>query len=227
MRNSDHELEQDLFPPNQRTEFIPPTAYGHDPAKGFVTERQLRVIRRYTRLRPRRRGTYPAPRPDQNGQKPNPRSVRIYRRVRFALPVNQTRRGRRPLRRHRCCHYAANHRVRRTRRQWHRHRLRHPANCQQLGDLGHQPARGRPLQGRKPRGVRRQGRHPHGYPRCTSTALVTTHSSTSGVKTRSYPTYKPGTQPPPSAPWNQMCNHLVTVGFGRDGDAHTDRPLPG
>ena len=39
----DHELEQDLFPPNQRTEFIPPTAYGYDPAKGFVTERQLRV----------------------------------------------------------------------------------------------------------------------------------------------------------------------------------------
>ena len=39
----DHELEQDLYPTNVRTEFVPPAAYGYDPAKGFVTERQLRV----------------------------------------------------------------------------------------------------------------------------------------------------------------------------------------
>ena len=39
----DHELEQELYPADQRTEFIPPAAYGYDPAKGFVTERQLRV----------------------------------------------------------------------------------------------------------------------------------------------------------------------------------------
>ena len=39
----DHELEQDLYPTNQRTAFVPPAAYGYDPAKGFVTERQLRV----------------------------------------------------------------------------------------------------------------------------------------------------------------------------------------
>ena len=38
----DHELEQELYPPNQKTAFVP-AAYGHDPAKGFVTERQLRV----------------------------------------------------------------------------------------------------------------------------------------------------------------------------------------
>ena len=39
----DHELEQELLPPKQRTPFNPPLAYGYDPAKGFVTERQLRV----------------------------------------------------------------------------------------------------------------------------------------------------------------------------------------
>ena len=39
----DHELEQELYPPEQRTAFEPPSAYGYDPAKGFVTERQLRV----------------------------------------------------------------------------------------------------------------------------------------------------------------------------------------
>ena len=38
-----HELEQQLYPTNEQTEFVPPAAYGHDPAKGFVTERQLRV----------------------------------------------------------------------------------------------------------------------------------------------------------------------------------------
>ena len=38
----DHELEQDLYPEKQRTEFVP-AAYGYDPSKGFVTERQLRV----------------------------------------------------------------------------------------------------------------------------------------------------------------------------------------
>ena len=38
----DHELEQELYPPDQKTAFVP-AAYGHDPAKGFVTERQLRV----------------------------------------------------------------------------------------------------------------------------------------------------------------------------------------
>ena len=39
----DQELEQDLLPPDQRIPFNPLTAYGHDPDKGFVTERQLRV----------------------------------------------------------------------------------------------------------------------------------------------------------------------------------------
>ena len=39
----DHELEQELLPPDQRIPFNPPSAYGYDPAKGFVTERQLRV----------------------------------------------------------------------------------------------------------------------------------------------------------------------------------------
>ena len=39
----DHELEQELYLPEQRTPFKPPSAYGYDPAKGFVTERQLRV----------------------------------------------------------------------------------------------------------------------------------------------------------------------------------------
>ena len=39
----DHELEQELYPTDQKTAFVPPAAYGHDPAKGFVTERQLRV----------------------------------------------------------------------------------------------------------------------------------------------------------------------------------------
>ena len=38
-----HELEQELLPPDQREPFVPPPAYGYDPAKGFVTERQLRV----------------------------------------------------------------------------------------------------------------------------------------------------------------------------------------
>ena len=39
----DHELEQELYPPGQREQFVPLPAYGYDPAKGFVTERQLRV----------------------------------------------------------------------------------------------------------------------------------------------------------------------------------------
>ena len=39
----DHELEQELLPPDQRIPFNPLPAYGYDPAKGFVTERQLRV----------------------------------------------------------------------------------------------------------------------------------------------------------------------------------------
>ena len=39
----DHGMEQELNPPDQRTAFVPPAAYEYDPAKGFVTERQLRV----------------------------------------------------------------------------------------------------------------------------------------------------------------------------------------
>ena len=39
----DHELEQELYATAQPTAFDPPAAYGYDPAKGFVTERQLRV----------------------------------------------------------------------------------------------------------------------------------------------------------------------------------------
>ena len=39
----DHELEQELYPSEQQAAFNPPPAYGYDPAKGFVTERQLRV----------------------------------------------------------------------------------------------------------------------------------------------------------------------------------------
>ena len=39
----DHQLEQELLSPDQRIPFNPPSAYGYDPAKGFVTERQLRV----------------------------------------------------------------------------------------------------------------------------------------------------------------------------------------
>ena len=44
---ADHELAQELMPPDQRAPFAPPpggeTAYGHDPAQGFVNERQMRV----------------------------------------------------------------------------------------------------------------------------------------------------------------------------------------
>ena len=41
----DHEMEQALLPPEERKPFeaSPVDGYGHDPAKGFVTERQLRV----------------------------------------------------------------------------------------------------------------------------------------------------------------------------------------
>ena len=39
----DHELEQELLPPDQRLAFTPPPAYGYDPSKGFITERQFRV----------------------------------------------------------------------------------------------------------------------------------------------------------------------------------------
>ncbi len=41
----DHRLEQELHPPENRTHFVakPPTAYRHDPAQGFVNERQMRV----------------------------------------------------------------------------------------------------------------------------------------------------------------------------------------
>ena len=41
----DHETEQGLLPPEERTSFEvqPPEHYKHDPQRGFVTERQLRV----------------------------------------------------------------------------------------------------------------------------------------------------------------------------------------
>ena len=39
----DHELEQELLLTDQGIPFNPLPAYGYDPAKGFVTERQLRV----------------------------------------------------------------------------------------------------------------------------------------------------------------------------------------
>ena len=39
----DHELEQELYPTEQRTPFVPSAAYEYNPAKGFVTERQLRI----------------------------------------------------------------------------------------------------------------------------------------------------------------------------------------
>ena len=44
----DHEMEQALLPPEERTPFVdqPLDHYKHDPQRGFVTERQLRVSRR-------------------------------------------------------------------------------------------------------------------------------------------------------------------------------------
>ena len=41
----DHEMEQTLFPLEERTQFVEqlPDHYKHDPQRGFVTERQLRV----------------------------------------------------------------------------------------------------------------------------------------------------------------------------------------
>ncbi len=39
----DHELYQDLLPSEQRTKFTPKSAYSHDPAQGFVLQRQRRV----------------------------------------------------------------------------------------------------------------------------------------------------------------------------------------
>ena len=39
----DHEMEQELLPPEKRDPFAPKGSYGNDPAKGFVTERQMRV----------------------------------------------------------------------------------------------------------------------------------------------------------------------------------------
>ena len=41
--NLDHELAQGLLPPEQRTPLKPEPTYTYDPAKGFVNERQLRV----------------------------------------------------------------------------------------------------------------------------------------------------------------------------------------
>ena len=39
----DHELEQPVLPEDKQGTFNPKTSYGQDPAKGFVTDRQLRV----------------------------------------------------------------------------------------------------------------------------------------------------------------------------------------
>ena len=39
----DHEMEQELLPRKKRDPFAPKGSYGNDPAKGFVTERQMRV----------------------------------------------------------------------------------------------------------------------------------------------------------------------------------------
>ena len=39
----DHEMEQALLPPDKQAPFAQKESYGNDPAKGFVTERQMRV----------------------------------------------------------------------------------------------------------------------------------------------------------------------------------------
>ena len=39
----EHQLAQELLPPEQRADFVGRESYGYDPAKGFVNERQLRV----------------------------------------------------------------------------------------------------------------------------------------------------------------------------------------
>ena len=42
-RELDHEMEQPVLPEEKREAFTPQASYARDPAKGFVTERQLRV----------------------------------------------------------------------------------------------------------------------------------------------------------------------------------------
>ena len=39
----EHELEQELLPPDQQDLLVPTPSYGYDPSKGFVTERQFRI----------------------------------------------------------------------------------------------------------------------------------------------------------------------------------------
>ena len=86
----DHEMEQTLLSPERRKPFDASAAdsYGHDPAKGFVVERQRRVSA----------GTlaygqgeekpiyHPGPYPDR--EESHPCRFRVYRRVRFPIPLN-------------------------------------------------------------------------------------------------------------------------------------------
>ena len=75
----DHELEQELYPTDQKTAFVPPAALRTRPSQGIRHRTPAPSISRYTRLRPRQRRTYPAPRPNQDGQNSHSHGVRIYR----------------------------------------------------------------------------------------------------------------------------------------------------
>ena len=75
-------LEQELHPPENRTHFVakPPTAYRHDPAQGFVNERQMRVSAATLAYGPNPDGSnvIPPPGPNQEGQQENPSGLPLH-----------------------------------------------------------------------------------------------------------------------------------------------------
>ena len=74
----DHEMEQTLLPPEERVPFEeqPSGIYGHDPQRGFVVERQLRVSA----------GTLAYGQADEEPIKHPDRTVKVNSRVRVASP---------------------------------------------------------------------------------------------------------------------------------------------
>ena len=74
----DHEAEQALLPPEERTPFAerPADTYKHDPQGGFVVERQLRVSA----------GTLAYGQGDEDPIKHPDRTVKVNSRVRVASP---------------------------------------------------------------------------------------------------------------------------------------------
>ena len=169
----DHEMEQDVISSDKRTPFEEKAAseFKHDPQRGFVVERQLRVSA--ATLAYGHRDEEPIKHPD--------RTVKVNSRtrvaspfhcgIRFPIPVSYPGRGNRTPPRRRHGNHPPDDRVHAPRaRARARARGREPRNQEdqrQLGNIRHRATGEGPVQGRKPGTVGRDGRDPHWDPDST------------------------------------------------------------